>query len=163
MARGRARTAPASLEALVRRLRVFVLDTDVVSRTSPVSRDGGRVADWLLGHKGQSFLCVVTITELRYGVDRLKFKGASQKATLLDAWLAGIETSFGARLLAVNARIASRTGHLLARAEAAGMSPGLADACIAACAELSDRTVVTFNARHFSAFGVPFRAPEDDR
>ena len=142
---------------------MFVLDTDVVSRTSPVSRDAGRVADWLLGHKGQSFLCVVTLTELRYGVDRLRFKGASQKATLLDNWLEGVETSFGARLLAMNARVAARTGHLLAKAEVAGVSPGLADACIAACAQLTDRTVVTFNARHFSAFGVPFRAPEDVR
>lgn len=163
MARGRAGPAPASLEAHLRRLTVFVLDTDVVSRTSPVSRDGSRVADWLHRHKGQSVLSVVTLTELRFGVDRLKFEGVSQKAALLNAWLEGIEMFFGARLLAVNARVATRTGHLLAKAKAAGVSPGLADACIAASAELTDRTVVTFNTRHYSAFGVPFRTPGDAR
>ncbi|TDR87276.1 PIN domain-containing protein [Enterovirga rhinocerotis] len=140
-----------------------MLDTDVVSRTSPVSRDFELVDGWLSRHKGLSFVCVVTLTELRFGVDRLKLRGATRKASILDAWVDGIEDFFGSRLLAVDARVATRTGQLLAKAETAGISPGLADACIAACAQLTDRTVVTFNARHFSAFGVPFRAPEDVR
>jgi predicted nucleic acid-binding protein len=139
---------------------VFLLDTDAVSRTSPLSSGGADVRSWLLGHRGHSYISVVTLAELHFGVDRLRRQGASRKAELLNGWLHEIETLFSARMREVDVQVSRRTGELLARAEASGHDPGFADACIAATADLAGYEVVTFNRRHFTALGVPFRVPQ---
>lgn len=141
---------------------MFVLHTDVVSRTSPLSGDARRVREWLLAHEGLSRVSVVTLAELHFGVERLRRRGPNRKADLLSSWLNEIEEGFSSRLLPIDAPISRRTGALLARAEAAGSNPGFADACIAATADLAGFEVVTFNARHFSAFGVSFRVPDQE-
>lgn len=141
---------------------MFVLDTDVVSRTSPLSRDASDIAAWLMRHKGQSFVSVVTLAELHFGVDRLRLRGQTRKAEVLGTWLVEIERLYESRLLALDAAISRRTGELMAKAEAAGFAPGFADASIAATAELADCEVVTFNSRHFVALGVPHRSPLGD-
>ncbi|WP_375459065.1 PIN domain-containing protein [uncultured Enterovirga sp.] len=138
---------------------MFVLDTDVVSRTSPVSGEGEDLGAWLMRHRGLCFVSVVTLAELHFGVDRLRLRGSTRKADILRAWLSDTERLYAARLLTVDAAISRTTGELLARAEAGGVAPGLADACIAATAELARYEVVTFNSRHFSALGVRHRTP----
>ena len=137
---------------------MFVLDTDVVSRTSPLSRAGG-AATWLSLHKGLSFLSVITLAELYGGVERLRLRGSTRKAELLRSWLAQVDDLYASRLLSMDATVSRRAGELLARAEAAGFSPGFADACIAATADTARFEVVTFNARHFDALGVRHRPP----
>ena len=140
---------------------MFVLDTDVVSRTSPLSCAGG-VASWLGRHKGLSFLSVVTLAELYGGVERLRLRGNTRKAEVLGVWLQQADDLYASRLLSMDATVSRRAGELLARAEAAGFSPGFADACIAATADAARFEVVTFNARHFTALGVRHRAPSVD-
>jgi toxin FitB len=139
---------------------VYLLDTNVISRTSPVAAaEWAKVRDWVRLFGRNSYLSVISISELQYGVTRLIEKGADRKARELSAWAEMIITLFAGRLLSVDHEIARRTGELLARAEFAGMKPEFEDACIAATADRHGLTVVTQNLRHFEAFGVPFQPP----
>ena len=141
---------------------MFLLDTDVISRTSPYSRHAGDVHGWLAEHKDRSYLSVVTFSELWRGAYRLHARGSLRKAHHLEAWIAAVESSVAGRVLPVDSPIGRRTGILVARAEAAGHQPSFVDACLAATAAERDFTVITFNTRHFVAFGVPHRKPLAD-
>jgi predicted nucleic acid-binding protein len=139
---------------------VYLLDTNVVSRTSPVSStEWAEVRDWVRAFGRSSYLSVISLSELQYGVTKLIEKGAHRKARDLAAWAETIMSSFADRLLPVDREIARRTGELLARAEFAGTKPEFEDACIAATADRHGLTVVTQNLKHFEAFGVPFQPP----
>ena len=138
---------------------MFVLDTDVVSRTSPFSQHPAGVRDWVNAHAAVCYLSVMTIAELWRGAELLRMKGALRKASDLEAWIGAIESSVRGRILSADPAVGRTTGILLARAEAVGHQPSFVDACIAATAAIHDFTVVTFNARHFVAFGVPHRTP----
>ncbi len=139
---------------------MYLLDTDVISRTSPLSAAvHADVRDWLRQVGDQSYLSAVSMSEIQYGASCLIERGSRRKAMVLARWMDTIFTVFAGRLLPVDHHVARRTGELLARVEAAGHNPGFEDACIAATADLNGFVVVTQNARHFRAFGVPHREP----
>jgi toxin FitB len=139
---------------------VYLLDTNVISRTSPVaSTDWHRVRDWIENFGESSYVSVISLGELQYGAARLTEKGAHRKADELYGWVESIAALFHDRLLPVDLQIARRTGEFLARAEFAGHKPGFEDACIAATAALHRLIVVTHNIRHFEVFGVRFQEP----
>jgi toxin FitB len=141
---------------------VYLLDTNVISRGSPVaSPDWHLVRHWLQGFGESSYLSVITLSELQYGTARLNEQGATRKAQELSAWVESMIALFHDRFLPVDQQIARRTGELLARAEFAGHKPGFEDACIAATADLHRLTIVTHNVKHFVAFGIPFQQPRD--
>ena len=51
---------------------MYLLDTDVISRTSPLSSaDGRSLAAWLQRYGDQAYLSVVSLSEIQYGVARL--------------------------------------------------------------------------------------------
>lgn len=121
------------------------------------------VREWLGLHERDSFLSVLTLSELSRGVFLLRTKGASRKASTLETWISHVENSVAGRLLAVDRVIGHRTGEMLAKADASGHHPSFVDACLAATAATHALTVVTFNAKHFDAFGVSHRKPVLDR
>lgn len=138
---------------------MFLIDTDVISRTSPSSVRLGDVQGFLDRHWGESYLSTLTLGELWFGASRLRLRGAVRKATQLSAWVSDVEHTYSGRLLSVDVAIGRRTGEMLARAEANGHQAGYVDACLAATAAEFGYTVVTFNVRHFVHFGVPHRTP----
>jgi hypothetical protein len=139
---------------------VFLVDTDVISAVAPTKAvHDAEAAAWVRRHGGAMFLSVVTVAELRRGVALLAGKGATQKSAALAEWQQELETTFGDRIFAIDDGTARRAGDLLGAAEARGHRPGLPDAMIAATADLQGLTIVTRNAKHFAAFGVPHRAP----
>lgn len=139
---------------------MYLVDTDVISRTSPLSRDGALVRGWLDAHGDESFLCSLTLTELHFGAMRLQLGGSTRQARALTDWIQTVATAYGRRVLPVDATVARRGGELMARAEKAGYQPGVVDACVAATAEARGFEVITFNLRHFAALGVAHRAPD---
>lgn len=141
---------------------MFLLDTDVISRTSPFGRSSAELREWLLAHEHVSFVSVLTLSELCRGTALLRLKGAIAKARQLDTWVSQVEQAVSRRLLSVDRAIGRRTGDLLASAQAAGHGPSFVDACLAATAAERGLTVVTFNSRHFDAFGVPHQTPASD-
>ena len=142
---------------------MYLLDTDVLSFTSPASRlAGGEVEawrSWVQDNQQQLFISAITIMEVRFGVERLRAKGASSKSLALDKWLLIAETIYRDRVVWISPEVAHKAGELLARAEQAGSRPGSEDALIAASAAVSGFVLVTRNEKHMRAFGVEFVNP----
>ena len=142
----------------------FLLDTNVVSMLSPTRAEAsGRFLDWLerVDGEGRVFLSVVTIHEIEKGITLLDAKGATAKAAGLRGWLSGLMAGYDDKILGLDGATAFLSGRAEARAVAAGYDPGMADAIISGIAEAHGLTVITRNARHFTAFGIPVASPED--
>jgi predicted nucleic acid-binding protein len=125
----------------------YLLDTNVISEPMKVRPNAG-VLDWLAQVDEDSvYLSVVSITELRYGIDRL---AAGKRRDTLEAWLRNDLTSrFEGRALPVDIEVADACGRLLARSESRGHPIEPRDAFIAATAEVHGLTLVTRNASDF--------------
>lgn len=127
----------------------FLLDTNVISEAMKPRPEPG-VVSWLAAlDEDQVYLSVVTLTELRYGVERLAM-GARRKR--LDAWLRlELPERFEGKILPVDSVIADACGRLVARSESLGRPIEPRDAFIAATAEVHRLTLVTRNAPDFQA------------
>lgn len=125
----------------------FLLDTNVISEPMKPRPNPG-VLGWLAEVDEDSvFVSVVTITELRYGIERLA-AGARRKR--LDAWLQrDLPLRFQGRILVIDAEVADACGRLIARSESMGRAIEARDAFIAATAEVQGLTLVTRNASDF--------------
>lgn len=125
----------------------FLLDTNVLSEPMK-ERPNSRVLEWLAQvNEDQVFMSVVTITELRYGVERI---ATGKRRERLDAWLRKeLISRFEGRILPVDLRIAETCGGLIARSESMGRPIEARDAFIAATAEVHGLTLVTRNTSDF--------------
>ena len=125
----------------------FLVDTNVVSEWVKPNPNPG-VVSWLAqAEEEQVFLSVVTLAELRYGVERMP-EGRRQKR--LRAWLeVELPRRFGGRILAIDAVVADACGRLVATSAAAGRALEAMDAFLAATAEVHHLTLVTRNISHF--------------
>jgi predicted nucleic acid-binding protein len=95
------------------------------------------------------FLSVVTVAELRHGIERLV---DGDRRRRLDAWLRDeLTLRFEGRLLSVDQAIADRWGEVVARREAAGQPIGVMDAFIAATADIHQLKLVTRNESDFKS------------
>ncbi len=137
----------------------FLLDTNVLSE---IRKGSGRarpvVWEWWLGMEGQElFLSVMTLGEIRKGIDRLRAKDAPQ-TLVLERWLEEVKHAFHERLIEVNVKIAERWGQL----QAIRSLPEV-DALLAASVLEHDLTLVTRNEADFAGLGIrvlnPFRSP----
>jgi predicted nucleic acid-binding protein len=127
----------------------FLLDTNVISEPMKARPNAGVLA-WLAEADEDSvFLSVVTITELRYGIERL---ATGRRRDYLDRWLRkDLSSRFDGRILPVDLGIADACGRLVARSESMGRPIEPRDAFIAATAEIHGLTLVTRNAADFEA------------
>jgi predicted nucleic acid-binding protein len=127
----------------------FLLDTNVVSEWVKPRPDPG-VIRWLADvDEDRVFLSVVTLAELRYGIERL---ADGSRRRRLDGWLRDeLPLRFEGRLLPVDAPIADRWGEVVARREAAGRPIGIIDAFIAATANVRALKLVTRNEVDFES------------
>jgi hypothetical protein len=125
----------------------FLLDTNVISEWIKPQPNPG-VVNWIAQvQDSQTFLSVVTITELRYGIERMT---AGSRRRRLDQWLVEeLLPRFDARIIPVDLTIADACGKLVARSEALGRPIEPRDAFIAATAEVYDLTLVTRNDSDF--------------
>ncbi len=125
----------------------FLLDTNVVSESTKPRPNPG-VVTWLAGVDEESvFLSVITLTELRYGVECLA-RGRRRKQ--LDRWLQqDLPQRFEGRILPIDAVVADARGKLVADTESLGRPIEARDAFIAATAQVYRLTLVTRNASHF--------------
>src|SRR5213078_123496 len=127
----------------------FLLDTNFVSEwTKP--RPNARVVAWLASvDEDRTFLSVVTIAELRTGVERL---ARGKRRESLDGWLRDdVPARFGSRILPVDLAIAERWGRIVARCAERGRPIAAMDALIAATASVHGLAIVTRNVTHFAA------------
>jgi toxin FitB len=125
----------------------FLLDTNVVSEWTRLRPNTG-VMSWLSEcDEDRVFLSVVTIAELRHGIERLS---AGRRRSRLDAWLGDeLLPRFEGRVLSIESGVADLWGRLVARREALGKPIQAMDALIAATATAHDLTLVTRNFTDF--------------
>jgi hypothetical protein len=145
---------PLDLEGVL-----YVLDTNVVSEwmRPEVDRD---VTLWLdrVG-AGRLAIAAPTVSELRYGVERLP-DGSKREAlkTRIEELLA---LFFDRRVIPFGRDEADACGRLMAKKRALGdgLEDHIADAMIAACALVAGLAVATRNEAQFRNTGVKFVNP----
>jgi predicted nucleic acid-binding protein len=129
-----------------------LLDTSVVSQRIKKSPDE-RVVRWLSAIlRDEAFLSVVTLQELRTGIDLLP---AGFKRRDLESWLVSdIHRGYEGRILPITEEITDVCGRLIARGKKAGATPEMNDALIAATAQVHHLQIATLNRKHFERLGV---------
>ena len=99
------------------------------------------------------YLSVMTIGEIRKGIDCLAARDAAQ-TLVLEAWLDEVKSAFQERLIEVSAGVAEFWGRL----QALRYLPEI-DALLAASALRYDLTLVTRNEADFAGLGVRLLNP----
>ena len=126
----------------------YLIDTNIISelrrpkRSLPVVRWFGSVEVESL------YLSVLTLGELRRGVERLRLKDAVT-ANALDQWLTGVRTEFADRILPITDAVTEQWGRL-----SLGQPLPSIDGLLAATALVHQLTVVTRNTADFERSGV---------
>jgi len=130
----------------------FLLDTDVVSEWTKPRPDSGVVA-WLAeADEDRVFISVITLAELRYGIERMP---AGARRNRLDMWVSEqLPARFEARVLSIDTETADTWGRVMARGQVRGRLVGTMDTFIAATAERHHLTLVTRNVPDFDALGI---------
>jgi predicted nucleic acid-binding protein len=103
------------------------------------------------------YLSVVTLAELRHGVERLV---DSRRRARLEGWLQrDLADRFAGRLLVIDGPVADAWGRLVTRADIAGRPLSVMDGFIAATAHVHELTLVTRNGQDFAPTGVDVHNP----
>jgi predicted nucleic acid-binding protein len=126
----------------------YLIDTCIISELRKPHCNSG-VASWMTGVEPDNvFLSVITLGEIRRGIENLRPKDA-KTADGLERWLAGLESHYGDRILPISAAVADRWGRL-SPAQPLPVSDGL----IAATALEHKLTVATRNVSDFQRSGA---------
>ncbi|HOM14251.1 MAG TPA: type II toxin-antitoxin system VapC family toxin [Rubrivivax sp.] len=134
----------------------YLIDTNVLSELRRRDPDP-RVVAWLQQRPRQAlFLSVLTLGEIRKGLERVQ--EPTRKQALLDWLEVELPNYFVGRVLAIDAATADRWGRLMAQA---GRPLPAIDALLAATALHNDLTLVTRNIKDFAGLNVPVINPWD--
>jgi toxin FitB len=130
----------------------YLLDTCVVSELTRLHPAPG-VVDWVRSQQEEHlFLSVLTLGELRRGIERLP---DSRKRRRLENWFdRDLKLRFSGRCLVIDEEVCERWGFITARAAKGGTAVPVLDGLIAATALVHGMTVVTRNTADVSATGV---------
>lgn len=135
----------------------YLLDTNVVSEwVRP--RPEPNVVAWLADlDEDRVFLSVVTLAELRHGIELLP---QGRRRDRLTAWASEeLPARFEGRILAIDRRIAETWGAVMGQARRAGVTIGTMDGFLAATAIAHDLTVVTRDVADFAKLDVAIFNP----
>ena len=138
---------------------MYLVDTNVISeaRKGPRAHPGvrqffQRAAE---GHDGL-YLSVVTVGELRRGVELIRHRGDLMQASLLERWLNELLSAYADKVLPFDAEAAQVWGRLRVPSPAHEL-----DKQIAATALIHRLTVVTRNVADFAGTTVDLLNPFD--
>ena len=108
------------------------------------------VVSWLANaDEDRVFISVVTIAELRHGVERIAI---GRRRKRLNEWIEGeLLFRFDERILPIDAATADAWGRIVAHREGLGRPIGTMDAFIAATAQVHKLTLATRNQTDFEA------------
>jgi predicted nucleic acid-binding protein len=131
-----------------------LIDTNVLSEIRKGPRCDANVQCWWasVAH-ADLFLSVLTIGEIRCGIERIHRRDPAA-AAVLETWLRRIESDYAPRLLPITTQIADMWGRL----NSANPIPQI-DGLLAATALVHGLIVVSRNTKHFSGLGVQVLNP----
>lgn len=136
---------------------MYLLDTNIISELRKRDRANPGVTRFFrqIAAKGAvSYLSVVTIGELRRGVDLIQHRGDFAQAESLENWLQTILTNYAETILDFGREEAQIWGRLRVPHPENAL-----DKQIAATALVYDLTLVTRNIKDFTATGVTLFNP----
>ena len=139
---------------------MYLVDTNVISEVRKKSKANSGVRAFFkqaIEDETQLFISVVTVGELRRGVESIRHRGDVRQANQLEKWLEALLTEYEDYILDINQDIAQLWGRLRAPHPENAL-----DKQIAATALIYELTVVTRNHKDFVKTGVrvlnPFTA-----
>ena len=136
---------------------MYLIDTNVISEIRKKSKANKGVRAFFkqaIGDETPIFISVVTVGELRRGVELIRYRGDTRQANQLEKWLVALMTGYQDHILDINQNIAQLWGRLrIPHPENA------LDKQIAATALIYELTVVTRNHKDFVKTGVPVLNP----
>lgn len=128
----------------------YLIDTNVLSEVRKGTRGHIAVQAWWSSTAAdQKFISVLTIYEIRKGIEKLRRRGDEQSASVLDMWLLAVVEEYTDHVLDVDLAIAEECGRLQA-----GDPLPLADSLLAATARVHRLTLVTRNVPDVARTGV---------
>lgn len=136
---------------------MYLVDTDVISepRKGEKANAGARAFFHnAVREDAALFVSVITIGELRRGVERIRHRGDRAQADRFERWLERVVNDYADRLLPFDADTAQVWGRLRVP-----NPENPIDKQIAATALIHDLAVVTRNTAHYEATGVRFLNP----
>jgi len=135
----------------------YLIDTNVLSELRRKQPDE-RVLAWMQDRPRQSlFLSVLTLGEIRKGIERLD--DLARRHKLLDWLEVELPNYFVGRMLTIDIHTADRWGRLMA---SAGRPLPAIDGLLAATALQHDLTLVTRNTRDFAGLAVQLINPWEE-
>ena len=131
---------------------MYLVDTNVISEVRKKSKANKGVRAFFkrtIEDETRLFISVVTVGELRRGVELIRYRGDVRQANQLEKWLASLLTEYQDHILDINQDIAQLWGRLRVP-----HSENALDKQIAATALIYELTVVTRNHKDFVKTGV---------
>jgi len=136
---------------------MYLIDTNVISEIRKRSKANKGVRDFfkqVTQEEARVFISVVTVGELRRGVELIRHRGDTRQANQLEKWLDMLLADYQDDILGINQDIAQLWGRLRVPHPENAL-----DKQIAATALIYDLTVVTRNQKDFSNTGVRLLNP----
>lgn len=136
---------------------MYLIDTNVLSEARKGSRADKRVTAFFARAAGADdplYISVVSVGELRRGVDIIRHRGDTAQAVQLESWLNLLIDDYADRILAFDIAAAQLWGRLRVPDPA-----HILDKQIAATALIYNLTVVTRNLADFAKTGVALINP----
>ena len=136
---------------------MYLLDTDVVSELRKGDRAHAGVAAFMRRIRREAlpvYLSVITLGELRHGVEKVRRRGDAQQSDVLGRWLDALVEEFDSQILPFDEPAAQVWGRLMVP-----HADNVLDKQIAAIALVNDLTVATRNTAHFRPTGVRLENP----
>jgi predicted nucleic acid-binding protein len=131
---------------------VYLIDTDVVSEARKGDKANSGVQEFFrsaVRDNAALYMSVITIGELRQGVEVIRHRGDIPQAELLEGWLQRVTSGYADSILSFD----EETAHVWGRLRVPRPENPL-DQQIAATALIYDLTVVTRNNAHYEPRGV---------
>lgn len=138
---------------------MYLIDTNVISEARKGVNGNRGVGDFFkrASKEGaQLFISVITLGEIRRGIEKIRHRGDEKQAKLLEKWLHGLRSDYAGNILPLDEDIAEVWGRLRVPNYEHAI-----DKLIAATALIHDLTVVTRNVNDFSGCGVRLLNPFD--
>ena len=132
----------------------YLVDTNIISELRKGERCDLQLAQWFAGvADDEIFLSVLTIGELRKGIDSIQRRDPAS-ASVLNRWFRRIVDSFDDRILEITRSVAEEWG----RINVPDPLP-VVDGLLAATAKVHGLSVVTRNTKHIARTGVAWANP----